>query len=67
MAIVKTEIRPKKPDGTYSDVLYPRTGMDMVDGLTEVVNKLQEPCVIPQGADVPVAQRSSNKLYFKVK
>lgn len=32
MAIKKIEIRPKG-DGTYSDVLYPRTSIDMVDDL----------------------------------
>ena len=34
MAIKKIEIRPKGLDGTYSDVLYPKTSIDMVDGLS---------------------------------
>lgn len=36
MAIKKIEIRPKG-DGTYPDVLYPRTSADMVDGLDEAL------------------------------
>lgn len=41
MAIIKTEIRPKKSDGTYDDVLYPKTSTDMVDGLqTELTNRV---------------------------
>lgn len=38
MAIKKIEIRPKG-DGTYPDVLYPKTSADMVEGLaTEIAN-----------------------------
>jgi len=31
MSVKKIEIRPKG-DGTYSDILYPKTSVDMVDG-----------------------------------
>lgn len=36
MAIKKIEIRPKG-DGTYPDVLYPKTSADMVEGLDEAL------------------------------
>lgn len=37
MAIKKVEIRPKG-DGTYPDVLYPKTSVDQVDGLQTILN-----------------------------
>lgn len=41
MAIKKIEMRPKG-DGTYPDVLYPRTSSDMVDGLaTDIANSVK--------------------------
>lgn len=45
MAIVKIEMRPKG-DGTYGDVVYPKTSADMVEGLaTEIANgtKMTDP------------------------
>lgn len=37
MAIKKIEIRPKG-DGTYPDVLYPKTSVDMVEGLQTILD-----------------------------
>lgn len=33
MAIKKIELRPKTQAGTYEDIVYPKTSIDMVDGL----------------------------------
>lgn len=61
MAIKKAELRPKKPDGTYDDVIYLKTSVDMVEG----INGLYSPCVINRGADIPASQRVQGKMYFK--
>lgn len=63
MAIKKAELRPKKPDGTYDDVVYLKTSVDMVEG----IDGLYSPCVINAGVDLPVAQRVKGKIYFNVK
>lgn len=41
MAIKKAELRPKLPDGTYDDIVYLKTSVDMVDGLN-IKNNLIE-------------------------
>lgn len=42
MAIKKIEIRPKGLDGTYADVLYPKTSMDMVVNLNDAINNITD-------------------------
>lgn len=63
MAIIKAELRPKKIDGTYGDIIYPKTSVDMVDG----IQTLYSACVIDKNADIPASQRVQGKMYFKVK
>ena len=63
MAVIKAELRPKKADGTYTDIIYPRTSVDMVDG----IQGLYSPSVISKGTDLPVEQRVKGKMYFKEK
>ena len=41
MAIKKAELRPKLPNGTYDDVVYLKTSIDMVEGLN-IKNNLTE-------------------------
>lgn len=38
MAIKKIELRPKSETGKYEDIIYPKTSIDMVDGLQTALN-----------------------------
>ena len=52
MAIKKIEMRPKG-DGTYADVLYPKTSTDMVEGLSTALSGKANSSHTHTSADLP--------------
>lgn len=60
MAIKKAELRPKLPDGTYNDIVYLKTSVDMVDGLN-IKNNLIE-TVVGSALDATQGKTLNDKI-----